>query len=42
MDRDANCELAREEFIVLYVSERDRGVLRTEAEYLGLYPGVGN
>src|SRR5262245_34175522 len=39
MAHEAECDLAREEFIVLYVADRERGIVRTEADYLEMYPG---
>jgi formylglycine-generating enzyme required for sulfatase activity len=39
MPDDRERELAREDFIVLYVADRERGEERAEADYLKLYPG---
>ncbi len=38
-DGEAESNEARDEFVVLYFGDRDRGVIRTEAEYLRLFPG---
>ena len=39
MSDEAKAEDARDDFVVLFISDRDQGVPRTEAEYRSLYPG---
>jgi formylglycine-generating enzyme required for sulfatase activity/predicted Ser/Thr protein kinase len=40
MPDETDSDLQREEFIVLFVADRDRGRLRSEEEYCRLYPGA--